>query len=236
MVSASDVLSYAYVSEVLMVLVCGMIIASGVINMQVYNRVGAAKGTDEVQKKINIDYMETANTMYAVDTTVGAGLAAVILAMMTYQVGKGTTGVGSAGSKGSNYVQHVFAALAYITIIINSAYGLNVYKKAATFVAKGDCVAKISDRPAIPPQTLRQRAMMTARARALGDDKAADKTDDNAAANYAKRVNDTNIAFIVISSIIFAVYIGYIGFSSGYFKKGGAGGLAGGAFSEFFAY
>jgi Na+-transporting methylmalonyl-CoA/oxaloacetate decarboxylase gamma subunit len=234
MVSASDVLGYAYVSEVLMLLVCGMIIASGVINMEVYNRVGTAKGKDEVEKKNNIDYMEMANTMYAIDTTAGAGLAALILAMMTYQVGKGSAGVGSAGSKGSNYVQHIFASLAYIALIMNSAYGLNVYKKAASFVAKGDCVPKLSDRPMMPPAVLRQRAMMSARARALGDDKAADKTDDMSAAHYAKRVNDTNIAFIVTSSIIFAVYIGYIGYSSGYFKK--SGGLAGGAFSEFFAY
>lgn len=228
--SASSVIKFGYTTEVMMIAVCAMIIASGVLNMEQFQRVAAYKGeanTDEHKK--NVDYADMANKMYAIDTSVGAVLGALILAMMTYQVGKGKSI--SAGFKGAVYVQHVFVFLAYGLLVMNCAYGLNVYKKAATFQPKGECKVDAKDLPPVPAAVVRQQAMMSARARAMGV-----TTPVDTAKKYATDVNKVNIAFITISSMFFAVYIAYLGYSSDHFKKAGGGGIAGGAFSEFFAY
>lgn len=226
--SSSSVIKFGYTTEVLMITVCGMIIASGVLNMEQFQRIAAYKGADKSEEhKKNVDYADMANNMYALDTSVGAVLGALILAMMTYQVGKG--GSISTGFKGAVYVQHVFVFLAYGLLIMNCAYGLNVYKKAAAFKPKGRVDAK--DLPPVPASVVRQQAMMSARARAMG---VSTPVDD--AKKYASDVNKVNIAFITISSVFFAVYLAYLGYSSDYFKKGGGGGISGGAFSEFFAY
>lgn len=229
--SASSVIKFGYTTEVMMIAVCGMIIASGVLNMEQFQRIASYKGeanTDE--HKNNVDYADMANKMYALDTSVGAVLGALILAMMTYQVGKGQSI--STGFKGAVYVQHVFVFLAYALLVMNCAYGLNVYKKAEAFKPKGECNKDAKSLGKMPAAVVRQQAMMSARARAMG---VSTPVDD--AKKYASDVNKVNIAFITISSVFFAVYLGYLGYSSDYFKKGGGGGgIAGGAFSEFFAY
>lgn len=213
-----------------MIAVCGMIIASGVLNMEQFQRIASYKGADASEEhKKNVDYADMANSMYALDTSVGAVLGALILAMMTYQVGKG--GSISTGFKGAVYVQHVFVFLAYALLVMNCAYGLNVYKKAASFKPKGECRSDAKDLPPVPVTVMRQQAMMSARARAMG---VSTPVDD--AKKYASDVNKVNIAFITISTIFFAVYLAYLGYSSDYFKKRGGGGISGGAFSEFFAY
>lgn len=228
--SSASVIKFGYTTEVLMIAVCGMIIASGVLNMEQFQRIAAYKGADQSEEhKKNVNYADMANSMYALDTSVGAVLGALILAMMTYQVGKG--GSISTGFKGAVYVQHVFVFLAYGLLIMNCAYGLNVFKKAAAFKPKGECKVDAKNLPPVPASLQRQHAMMSARARAMG---VTTPVDD--AQKYASDVNKVNIAFIVTSSVFFAVYLGYLGYSSDYFKKGGGGGLAGGAFSEFFAY
>ena len=227
--NSSSVIKFGYTTEVLMIAVCGMIIASGVLNMEQFQRIAAYKGADKSEEhQKNVSYADMANSMYALDTSVGAVLGALILAMMTYQVGKG--GSITTGFKGAVYVQHVFVFLAYGLLIMNCAYGLNVFKKAAAFKPKGECKVTAQSLPPLHPGAMRQHAMMSARARAMG---VTTPVDD--AQKYASDVNKVNLAFIITSSIFFAIYLFYLGYSSDLFKKGG-GGLGGGAFSDFFAY
>jgi hypothetical protein len=220
MATSSD--KFGYASEVLMITLCGMIIASGVINMEQYQRVGKVKGDkpDDTQK--NADYQSMANTWYGIDTAMGAVLGALILAMMTYQVGKGTPA--GKGFASSQVLTYIFSFFAYAVIIMNSAYGLNVYNKTAAWKPKGEC-------PGQPPLTsVRYKAMMAARARAMGEDPP--KVEDaNDAAKYASDVNKTNIAFISISSIFFAVFITYLGYNEA--KKRN---IVGGMRSQFLVY
>lgn len=237
-------------TSVLMLTVCGMIIASGVLNMQQYNLVAnialepTAPADKVEQRKKDMDYIEMANKWYGVDTALGAVVGALILAMMTYQLGKGNSV--DAGFKGASYVQYIFAFVAYAVIIMNSAFGLNVYKKAPGWAEQSDkCQTSASMRPQMTPMQLRQKAMMAARARALGVENQDDK-----AVKYASDVNKVNIAFIVISTVFFAAYVVYIGYNSkglqslrGGGRYGGMGGMRHykphskpSAYSTFFTY
>lgn len=209
---------FRYASEVLMISLCGMIIASGIINMEQYQRVDTVKGTgEEVQK--NKDYQAMANTWYGIDTAVGAVLGALILAMMTYQVGAKTEE--GKGFFSSQILTYIFSFFAYAVIVMNSAFGLNVYSKTAKWKAKGACPDSTA-----PTAVLRQKAMMAARARLTGE-----PTPDDDAAKYAEDVNKTNIAFITISSIFFAIFVASLGYDAA--KKRG---MIGGMKSEFFVY
>lgn len=199
-------------TSVLMLTVCGMIIASGVLNMQQYNLVSNTvidpNDKDKTaQRQKDVDYIEMANKWYAIDTAMGAVVGALILAMMTYQLGKGNSV--DAGFKGASYVQYIFAFVAYAVIIMNSAFGLNVYKKAPAWAEHEACKTKLSMRPPMNAMQLRQKAMMSARARAMNVEHPDDK-----ATKYASDVNKVNIAFIVISTVFFAAYVVYIGYNS----------------------
>lgn len=224
MATSSDKLGYA--SEVLMITLCGMIIASGVINMEQYQRVAKVKGekADEMQK--NVDYQSMANTWYGIDTAMGAVLGALILAMMTYQVGKGTPA--GKGFTSSQVLTYIFSFFAYAVIVMNSAFGLNVYSKTAAWKPKGECPGSLST-------SMRYNAMMAARARAMGEAPPPPAKNDKEtaadAAKYASDVNKTNIAFITISTIFFAVFITYLGYNEA--KKRG---IAGGMRSQFLVY
>lgn len=213
---------FAYASEVLMVTLCGMIIASGIINMEQYQRVKLVKGQGQDAQK-DKDYQSMANSMYGIDTAVGAVLGALILAMMTYQVGAKTEA--GTGVMSSEILTYIFSFFAYAVIIMNSAYGLNVYKKTASWKAKGACepCPTTSQGAAL----LRQKAMMAQRARMTGE-----PTEDDKAAKYASDVNKTNIAFITISSIFFAVFVTYLGYNEA--KKRGM--VRGGMRSQFYVY
>jgi len=215
---------FGYASEVLMVTLCGMIIASGILNMEQYQRVNLVKGKGEDAQK-DKDYQSMANTMYGIDTAMGAVLGALIVAMMTYQVGAKTES--GTGVLSSQILTYIFRFFAYAVIIMNSAYGLNVYKKTASWKAKGAC----EPCPTTPAGAalLRQKAMMAQRARVTGE-----PTEDDQAAKYASDVNKTNIAFITISSVFFAIFVAYLGYNEA--KKAGVVRGGGGMRSQFYVY
>jgi heme/copper-type cytochrome/quinol oxidase subunit 2 len=181
--------AYGNSVDVMMMLVCIMLIITGILGMQIYSKAKTWKETDGDGGKKKSENATTLNEVFQWFQVIGIFGFAIFMSRIGYDMGK-KSGLKSSpsgnlapnkGDRGASITGHVFAFVMTGVMLAMSSMGVQMYNDVATW-----------------------------------EEIDKDKSDNE---KSAKAIYDTFISFIVITSVFFVVYVGYIGYSSDAGKK-----------------
>lgn len=182
---------------------------TGGLTLDMYDRI-AAGGFKDPQEE-NQDYADKTVGMANASYYIGVLVFYALSILLGYQGGKGKDALGQKSSKIANGFCQGFSFIAFILLFATCGMGIKMFDSVESWSAKKECtttttaVAATVSAPMMraPKNNSKKKSRATTTTTTEAED--ADKSERKAVSIY-----NTYIAFLVIFSLLFGVYIWYI--------------------------